>query len=140
MKCKTVPSVCIYGYVDSFTRKVVVLPVGIFYFFLGRAMKNSNGKCNHPIYTTFQISFSCCGFLFSSIFNVHFSFQFISSCNVIIAPCSMKILRDFNFADWRFFCGLREQIFAVRDDRNFWWELIFAILCSSSRIFKWKKP
>ena len=34
------------------------------------------------------------------------------------------------------FCGLREQNFAVRDDWNFWWELIFAILCSSSRIFK----
>ena len=31
-------------------------------------------------------------------------------------PCSMKILREFYFADRRFFCGLREQIFAVRDD------------------------
>ena len=28
-------------------------------------------------------------------------------------PCGMKILREFYFADWRFFCGLREQILAV---------------------------
>ena len=38
------------------------------------------------------------------------------------------------------FCGLREQMFAVRDDGNFCWELIFAILYSSSRTFNWKKP
>ena len=37
--------------------------------------------------------------------------------------------------DWRLFCGLWEQIFAVRYDRNFCWELIFAFLCSSSRAY-----
>ena len=31
-------------------------------------------------------------------------------------PCSRKIYREFYIADWPFFCGLREQIFAVRDD------------------------
>ena len=39
-------------------------------------------------------------------------------------PCSVKILREFYFADWRFFGGLRKQILAVRDAWNFWWELI----------------
>ena len=29
--------------------------------------------------------------------------------------------------------GLREQIFAARDDRNFCWEFVFSILWSSSR-------
>ena len=42
-----------------------------------------------------------------------------------LLPCSMKILREFYFADWRFF--------VVRDDWNFYPELIFAVLCSSSR-------
>ena len=55
-------------------------------------------------------------------------------------PCSMKIFAGVLFCGLAIFCGLREQIFAVQDDWNFWWELIFAILCSSSRIFKWKKP
>lgn len=31
-------------------------------------------------------------------------------------PHSMKILQDIYFADWRFFCGLQEQIFVVQDD------------------------
>ena len=45
---------------------------------------------------------------------------------------STKILREFYFTDWRFF--------VVLDDWNFCWELIFAILFSNSRTFKWKKP
>ena len=59
----------------------------------------------------------------------------LSTYRVAWKFCGSFILRIGDF-----FCGLREQIFAVWDDWNFWWELIFAILCSSSRIFKWKKP
>ena len=46
MKCKTVPSVCIYGYVDSFTRKVVVLPSQVFLiqFMLGTPSKDQTGN------------------------------------------------------------------------------------------------
>ena len=55
-------------------------------------------------------------------------------------PCSMKILREFFFADWRFFVVWGNKFLAVRDDWNFCWELIFVILCSRTRIFKWKKP
>ena len=58
-----------------------------------------------------------------------------------------SLLFSFYRVAWKFcgscglaiFCCLREQIFAVQDDWNVCWELFFAILCSSSRIFKWKK-
>ena len=40
----------------------------------------------------------------------------------------MKILLELAI-----FCGLREQMFAVRDDWNFGWEIMFPVLCSSSR-------
>ena len=57
----------------------------------------------------------------------------VGNTRMVVLPCSMNIFREFYFADWRFFCGLREQIFTVRDDWNFCWELSFAVLCSSSR-------
>ena len=31
-------------------------------------------------------------------------------------PCGTKFLREFIFADWRFFCVLRELVFAIRTD------------------------
>ena len=46
---------------------------------------------------------------------------------MITIPCDTKILREFNFADWRFFCVLRELIFAIRTNWFFFWELFFSI-------------
>ena len=31
-------------------------------------------------------------------------------------PCGTKFLLEFNFADWRFLCVLRELIFAIGKD------------------------
>ena len=38
------------------------------------------------------------------------------SCQTLRPPCGTKFLREFTFADWWFFCVLRELIFAIRTD------------------------
>ena len=38
------------------------------------------------------------------------------SCQTLRSPCGTKYLREFTFADWWFFCVLRELIFAIRTD------------------------
>ena len=51
----------------------------------------------------------------------------------IILPCSTKFLREFNFANGRFFvCVLRELFFRSAKTGFSCWELIFAI--SGSRL------
>ena len=35
--------------------------------------------------------------------------------------------------DWRFLVVFGNNFFVVQEDRNFCWELIFVVLCSSSR-------
>ena len=42
-------------------------------------------------------------------------------------PCGTKFFREFIFADMRFFCVLRELIFAISTDLLICWEFIFAI-------------
>ena len=41
-------------------------------------------------------------------------------------PCGTKFLLEFNFADWRFFCVLRELL-RLKKTGFSCWELIFAI-------------
>ena len=50
-------------------------------------------------------------------------------------PCTTKILREFYFADWRFFvvCGNKFLRFEMTEISV--WELIFAFLCSNSRAY-----
>ena len=38
------------------------------------------------------------------------------SCQTLRPPCGTKFLREFTFADWWFFCVLRDLIFAIRTD------------------------
>ena len=40
-------------------------------------------------------------------------------------PCGTKFLREFNFADGRYFCVLRDLIFAIGKDRFFLLEINF---------------
>ena len=50
-----------------------------------------------------------CYFNFLSLLNLAFNLTFT-------LPRGTKFLREFIFADWRFFCVLRELIFAIRTD------------------------
>ena len=51
----------------------------------------------------------------------------------------MWVLSVLRIAVLAIFCVWREQLFAVQDDWNFCWELIFATSCSSSRTLTRKK-
>ena len=42
-------------------------------------------------------------------------------------PCGTKFLREFYFADWQFFCVLRELILRLEETGFSCWQLICAI-------------
>ena len=46
-------------------------------------------------------------------------------------PCGKKFLREFIFADWLFFCVLRELIFAIRTD---WFILLGNNFCDFQKV------
>ena len=71
----------------------------------------------------------------------HMNEQIYLNLNWMLLQCSMKILREFYFADWRFlwfagtkFCGSRWLKFLVGT-----YFLRFSVQVAV-RIFKWKKP